>query len=138
MSESQQERKPLDVYSKKIFTSKAPRPIGAYSQARLHKGVLYVSGQVPINPLTSTYSPAPIAREATLVFEHLGAILEEAGMTPDHVLKVNIYLTRIQDFAQANEVYARFFVRHTPARETVEVSALPLGVKIEVSCLAAL
>ena len=119
-----------------IFTTKAPRPIGAYSQGLLCGDVLYVSGQLAINPLTSTYSSAPVEREADLVFRHIVAILKEAEMLPKQVVKVTIFLTRIQDFAKVNGVYSLFFNKVMPAREVVEVSALPLGAKVEVSCIA--
>ncbi|TFF34816.1 RidA family protein [Mucilaginibacter psychrotolerans] len=119
-----------------INTTNAPAPIGPYSQAVAASGFLFVSGQVPINPATGEVVTTGIIDEAKLVMENLKAILTEAGLGFESVIKTNIFLTDMQTFAQVNEVYGAYFTANFPARETVQVSALPKGVNVEISVIA--
>ena len=124
---------------KKVFnTDKAPAPIGPYSQAVATNGMLYVSGQIPIIPATGQLENGGIQAETKQVMENLGAILQEAGINFDHVIKTSIFIASMKDFALINEIYGRYFGENPPARETVEVSVLPKNVNVEISCIAAL
>jgi len=119
-----------------INTTNAPAPIGPYSQAVAANGLLYVSGQIPANPKTGEIVTTGITDEATMVMENLKAILTEAGIGFDSIIKTTIFLTDMQTFAQVNEVYGSYFTADFPARETVQVSALPKGVNVEISVIA--
>ena len=124
---------------KKVFNSdKAPAPIGPYSQAVSANGMLYISGQIPIVPANGTLVEGDIKAETKQVMENLGAILNEAGLNFDHVIKTSIFITSMNDFSLINEVYGSYFGENPPARETVQVSALPKFVNVEISCIAAL
>ena len=119
-----------------INTNNAPAPIGPYSQAVAANGLLFVSGQIPSNPKTGEIIATGITDEATMVMENLKAILTEAGVGFDSIIKTTIFLTDMQTFAQVNEVYGSYFTSDFPARETVQVSALPKGVNVEISVIA--
>lgn len=119
-----------------INTNNAPAPIGPYSQAVAANGLLFVSGQIPSNPKTGEIITTGITDEATMVMENLKAILTEAGIGFDSIIKATIFLTDMQTFAQVNEVYGSYFTADFPARETVQVSALPKGVNVEISVIA--
>ena len=119
-----------------INTNNAPAPIGPYSQAVATNGLLFVSGQIPSNPKTGEIITTGITDEATMVMENLKAILTEAGVGFDSIIKTTIFLTDMQTFAQVNEVYGSYFTADFPARETVQVSALPKGVNVEISVIA--
>ena len=119
-----------------INTNNAPAPIGPYSQAVAANGLLYVSGQIPMNPATGEITTTGITDEAKLVMENLKAILTEAGVSFDDIIKTTIFLTDMQTFAQVNEVYGSYFTANFPARETVQVSGLPKGVNVEISVIA--
>jgi 2-iminobutanoate/2-iminopropanoate deaminase len=119
-----------------INTDNAPAPIGPYSQAVAANGLLFVSGQIPSNPKTGEIVTTGISDEATMVMENLKAILTEAGIGFDAIIKTTIFLTDMQTFAQVNEVYGSYFITNFPARETVQVSALPKGVNVEISVIA--
>lgn len=119
-----------------INTIKAPAPIGPYSQAVVANGLLFVSGQIPMNPATGDIIDTGITDEAVQVMENLKAILTEAGSNFDHIIKSTIFLTDMQTFAKVNEVYGSYFTVDFPARETVQVSALPKGVNVEISVIA--
>jgi 2-iminobutanoate/2-iminopropanoate deaminase len=119
-----------------INTNNAPAPIGPYSQAVAANGLLFVSGQIPSNPKTGEIIATGITDEATMVMENLKAILTEAGIGFDSIIKTTIFLTDMQTFAQVNEVYGSYFTSDFPARETVQVSALPKGVNVEISVIA--
>ena len=120
-----------------INTSKAPAPIGPYNQAVLNGDMLYTSGQIAIDPETGELVTGSIQEETELVMENLKAILTEAGMTFENVLKSSIFISDMHNFAQINEVYARYFNAETaPARETVEVANLPKFVNVEISVIA--
>jgi 2-iminobutanoate/2-iminopropanoate deaminase len=123
---------------KKIINTKnAPAPIGPYNQAVQFGNMLFVSGQIAINPLTNELIQGDIKAEAVQVMENLKAILSEAGMDFSNVLKSTIFLMDMGQFAQVNEVYGSYFTSNPPARETVQVAGLPKGVKVEISVVAA-
>jgi 2-iminobutanoate/2-iminopropanoate deaminase len=124
---------------KKVFNStQAPAPIGPYSQALAAGGLLFVSGQVPIDPATGQVVAGDIAVQTEQVLKNLLAILREAKMGPDNVVKTTVFLTDMGDFARMNEVYARVFGgKEPPARSTIQVAALPRGVAIEIDVIAA-
>jgi 2-iminobutanoate/2-iminopropanoate deaminase len=121
---------------KVINSHKAPEPIGPYSQAIFVNGVLYVSGQIAIDRETGNMANEDIATEAHQVMRNLEYILHEAGMAFKNVAKCSIFLKDIDDFQVVNNVYGQYFSHHHPARETVEVSRLPKGAKVEISCIA--
>lgn len=123
--------------SKKIINSKnAPAPIGPYSQAVLSNGTLFVSGQIAINPKTGDLVTGDIIKETHQVMENLKAILSEAGMDFNNVVKSSIFVKDLGNFATINQVYGEYFTNNPPARETVEVSRLPKDVNVEISCIA--
>ncbi|WP_034892721.1 RidA family protein [Gillisia sp. Hel_I_29] len=120
-----------------INTSNAPAPIGPYNQAVLSGNMLYTSGQIALDPKTGELKLGNIKEETALVMENLKAILTEAGMTFDNVIKTSIFISDMNNFAQINEVYANYFNAETaPARETVEVANLPKFVNVEISAIA--
>ena len=123
---------------KVINTDQAPAPIGPYSQSVATNGMLYISGQIPIIPATGELETGGIQAETKQVMENLSAILKEAGASFDNVVKTSIFVSSMGDFGAVNEVYGRYFGENPPARETVEVSALPKYVNVEISCIAAL
>lgn len=123
---------------KAVSTDKAPQAIGPYSQAIQAGSFLFVSGQIPIDPGTGEVRAGDIREQAQLVLNNLRAIVEEAGGTMSHVVKTTIFLADLSDFAAVNEVYAQFFDQPPPARATVEVSALPKGVGVEIEAVALL
>jgi 2-iminobutanoate/2-iminopropanoate deaminase len=119
-----------------IYTTKAPAPIGPYSQALMAGNTLYVSGQVPIDPATAELVRGDIRVQARQVMENILSVLGEAGMNYEHIVKTTIFLTDMNDFAAVNEVYGSCFTRDFPARETIQVSALPKNAIIEISVVA--
>ncbi len=120
-----------------INTSKAPAPIGPYNQAVLVGETLYISGQIPMNPKSGELISGNIKEETKQSMENLKAILHEAGMTFENVVKSSIFLSDMNQFAQVNEVYGSYFDAETaPARETVEVANLPKFVNVEISMIA--
>ena len=120
-----------------ITTSKAPAPIGPYNQAVLSGNMLYTSGQIAINPETNALEIDDLEHETQLVMENLKAILSEAGMTFDNVIKTSIFISDMNNFSRINAVYGRYFDPETaPARETVEVANLPKFVNVEISAIA--
>ena len=119
-----------------ILSSKAPAPIGPYSQAIEANGTLYVSGQIPIDPATGEVVAGGIEPQAKQVMQSLKAILEEAGYTFDQVVKTTILLDDLSNFAKVNEIYGGYFGEGAPARETYQVAKLPKGVAVEISCIA--
>ena len=121
-----------------INTQNSPAPIGPYSQAVAVNGFLFVSGQIPADPETGAIVDTGIRDEARQVMENLKAILVEAGITFDNVIKTTIFLTDMQSFAQVNEIYGSYFNTQFPARETVQVAALPKNVNVEISVIATL
>jgi len=120
-----------------IETSKAPAPIGPYSQAVLFDNTLYTSGQISINPETGNLVLDNITMETEQVMQNLKAVLEKAEMNFDHVLKATIFIKNMDDFKEINRVYGSYFKEDiAPARETVEVARLPRDVNVEISVLA--
>ena len=119
-----------------IYTEKAPKPIGPYSQGMLIGNMLFTAGQVAIDPKTGDLKLDDIKAETELVMNHLKAILEQAQMTMDHVIKCSIFLKDMNDFAAVNEIYGSYFNAPYPVRETVEVSRLPKDVNVEISLVA--
>ncbi len=122
--------------SKIINSSKAPAPIGPYSQAVLANGVLYVSGQIAIEPSTGNLITSDIVAETHQVMKNLKAILEEAGLNFSNVVKCGIFVKDLNNFASINATYGEYFTSNPPARETVEVARLPKDVNVEISCIA--
>lgn len=114
----------------------APAPIGPYSQAILKNDTLYVSGQIPLNPATGELVVENIEAATHQVLKNIGALLNEANMKFSDVVKCTIFVRDLSDFAAVNGVYAQYFQNNPPARETVEVSRLPLDVPVEISCIA--
>ncbi len=122
---------------KTIITSKnAPAPIGPYSHAVLKGNTLFVSGQVGKHPVSGELMLADIKTETKQVMENLKGILTDAGMDFTHLCKTTIFLTDMNDFSSVNEVYGSYFSGDYPARETVQVSKLPLNVNVEISVIA--
>ncbi|WP_282056621.1 RidA family protein [Maribacter luteus] len=120
-----------------INTENAPAPIGPYNQAVLSGNTLYISGQIPIDPKTGELVAGDIAKETEQCMKNLKAILTEAGMTFEHVVKSSIFISDMNQFAEINTVYAKYFNAETaPARETVEVANLPKFVNVEISMIA--
>jgi 2-iminobutanoate/2-iminopropanoate deaminase len=119
-----------------INTNNAPAPIGPYSQATVAGNFVFVSGQIPLNPATGELVTSGIKDEAVLVMENIKAILTEAGIGFENIVKTSIFLTDLGNFGQVNEVYGTYFTANFPARETVQVSALPKGVNVEISVIA--
>ena len=120
-----------------IFTKNAPTPIGPYSQAVLSGNTLYVSGQIPSNPLTGALMMSSIEEQTKQVMENLKAILSEVEMSFDNVVKATIFITDMNDFSKINSVYGNYFSEtNAPARETVQVSRLPKDVNVEISVIA--
>ena len=123
-----------------INTTNAPAPIGPYSQAVESGNLLFISGQICINPATGELNNKDVKEEANQVMLNLQAILKEAGLSFANVIKTTIFLTDMNRFAEVNEVYGKFFDNTQagfPARETVAVSALPKFVNVEISMIAA-
>ncbi|MDP3313979.1 RidA family protein [Lutibacter sp.] len=120
-----------------INTHQAPAPIGPYNQAVLAGNTLYTSGQIAINPLTGDLETSSIEVETKQVMENLKAVLAEAGMTFENVVKTSIFLKNMNDFGKVNSIYGSFFNEESaPARETVEVGNLPKFVNVEISMIA--
>lgn len=123
--------------SKTIITaSNAPAPIGPYNQAILSGNMLFISGQICLDPATGELKNKDIQEETHQVMHNLKAILKKAGMDFSSVVKTTIFITDMHQFSQVNEVYGKYFEGNFPARETVQVSALPKFVKIEISMIA--
>jgi 2-iminobutanoate/2-iminopropanoate deaminase len=119
-----------------ISTDKAPAAIGPYSQAIKINGMLFVSGQIPLDPKTGEIVEGGIEAQTLQVLENLKAILAAAGHSLDDVAKTTVYLTNIQDFATVNGIYAKYFQKECPARVCIEVSNLPKGALIEIDVIA--
>lgn len=121
---------------KVISTDSAPAAIGPYSQAIEHNGVLYCSGQIPLDPKTMELVGSNATEQAKQVMKNLEAVLTEAGTNFSKVIKCSIFLDTMDDFAAVNEVYGSYFKSEPPARETVAVQTLPKSVLVEISCIA--
>ena len=122
-----------------IKTNKAPKPIGPYNQAVIAGSYMFISGQIALNPLTGDLITNDIKDETIQVMNNLKAILNEASLTFNNVVKTTIFLSSMDNFKSVNEVYGSFLENDTaPARETIEVSKLPVGVNVEISMIAIL
>lgn len=121
---------------KTIYTEKAPEAVGPYAQAIEHEGIIYVSGQLPIDPDTGVFAEGGIAEQTRQSIKNISFILSEAGSDIGKVLKTTIFLQDMQDFPVVNEAYAEFFGETTPARACVQVAALPKGARIEIEVVA--
>jgi 2-iminobutanoate/2-iminopropanoate deaminase len=122
---------------KKIINSKnAPAPIGPYSQAVLAGNTLFASGQIAINPSSGELVLSSIEEETEQVMQNIKAVLNEAQMTFENIVKCSIFLSSMDSFSKVNEVYGKYFHSNPPARETVEVSCLPKNVNVEISFIA--
>jgi 2-iminobutanoate/2-iminopropanoate deaminase len=119
-----------------VNSQNAPAPIGPYSQATMANGVLYVSGQIPLNQQTGELVNSNIEEETHMVMKNLQFILNEAGMDFSNIVKCSIFVKDLNNFGKINETYGSYFTSNPPARETVEVSRLPKDVNVEISCIA--
>jgi len=127
----------MEDSKKRVFhTDKAAFTGGPYSQAIIHRDMIYVSGQIALDPKTNAPVLGTIEEQSTLALENLKIILEEAGSSMDKVIRVNVYLASIDDYPKFNEVYKRFFTADLPARTCVAVAGLPLGAKVEIDAIA--
>ena len=121
---------------KAIVTEKAPKPLGPYSQAIVEADFIFLAGQGCSNPVTGKLELGDVRSETKRTFENIRAILEAAGSSLDDVMKCNVYLRDIDDFAAMNEVYKTFFSAPFPARTTIQAGALPGGIAVEIECIA--
>ena len=119
-----------------IATDQAPKAIGPYSQAIVHNGIAYLSGQIPLDPATGTLVEGDITVQTERVFENLKAVLAACGSSFDKVLKTTVFLKSMDDFPKMNEVYARYIGESLPARSTVQAAKLPRDVQVEIDCIA--
>jgi 2-iminobutanoate/2-iminopropanoate deaminase len=119
-----------------ILTDKAPAPIGPYSQAVKCGGLVFTSGQIPMDPATGAIVGGDITVQTERVFENLKAVLAAAGTSLERAVKVSVFLTDMGQFVKVNEVYGRYFREPFPARSTVQVAALPKGVAVEIEVIA--
>jgi 2-iminobutanoate/2-iminopropanoate deaminase len=122
---------------KHVTTSEAPTPIGPYSQGVIAGGLLFVSGQIAIDPASSQLVSGDIEAQTEQVMKNLLAVLKAAKMGADNVVKTTVYLSDLADFPRMNEVYARFLGKTPPARSTIQAAGLPRGVKVEIDVIAA-
>jgi 2-iminobutanoate/2-iminopropanoate deaminase len=125
------------VTRKKVQTKDAPQPIGPYSQAIIAGGLLFVSGQIAIDPATGEVNPGGVEPQTERVLENLGAILKAAKLGFVNVVKTTVFLADMADFPRMNEVSARYLGKQPPARSTVQAAGLPRGVKVEIDLIAA-
>ena len=121
---------------KQINTAAAPAAIGPYSQAIEANGMVFVSGQLPIDPATGAFAEGGIKELTHQSLTNMRNILAEAGLTMDHVVKTTVFLAEMSDFAEMNEVYASFFEGVCPARSAVAVKTLPKDARVEIECIA--
>jgi 2-iminobutanoate/2-iminopropanoate deaminase len=121
-----------------VSTSSAPPAIGPYSQAIRAGSLLFVSGQIPLDPATGTLVEDDLAAQTHRVFQNLNAILEAAGATFDHVVRTTVYLADMNDFPAMNEVYATYFRTPAPARATIQAARLPKDARVEIDLIASL
>jgi 2-iminobutanoate/2-iminopropanoate deaminase len=120
-----------------ILTDRGPKPIGPYSQAIRTNGILYVSGQVALDPKTGEMKGTDVREQTERVFENIKGILEAAGSNLHHIVKTTVFLKDMNDFPAMNEVYAKYFTSAPPARSTVQVSRLPKDALVEIEVIAA-
>jgi len=125
------------VSKKSHETSNAPKPVGPYSQAVSAGNLLFASGQIPLDPTTNQLVEGDVEVQTEQVLKNLMAVLKNVRLGPENVVKTTVYLTDLQDFARMNAVYERFLGKEPPARTTIQASALPRGVKVEIDLIAA-
>jgi 2-iminobutanoate/2-iminopropanoate deaminase len=121
---------------KVIFTEKAPAAIGPYSQAIEANGMLFLSGQLPVDPQTGEFAPGGVAEQTAQCFENIKSILAEAGLTTANIVKTTVFLADMSLFAEMNGVYATYFEGDFPARSAFAVKALPKGALVEIESIA--
>ena len=119
-----------------IHDANLPKPVGPYSQAIIEGDFIFLAGQGPGNPVTGQLDMGDVQSETRRTFENIKAVLEAAGSSLDKVVKCNVYLRDIKDFAAMNEVYATYFSAPFPARTTIQAGALPGGIAVEIECIA--
>jgi 2-iminobutanoate/2-iminopropanoate deaminase len=119
-----------------ISTENAPGAIGPYSQAVKTGNLIFVSGQIPIDPTTGEFVSDEIEKQTEQVLQNLSAILEAAGSSLNNVVKTTVFLADMDDFSAMNEIYGRYFSEHKPARATVEAARLPRDSRVEIECIA--
>ena len=119
-----------------ISTDNAPGAIGPYSQAIKTNGIVYCSGQIPIDPVTGEFVSNDVTEQTEQVLKNLSAVLKAAGSSLGNVVKTTVFLADMSDFAAMNEVYGRFFSENKPARATVQAARLPRDAKVEIECIA--
>lgn len=120
----------------KVQTGGAPAAIGPYSQAIVHGGMVYTAGQIPLDPASMQMVEDDVAAQTERVMQNLSAVLEAAGASLRTVVKTTVFLADMGDFAAMNEVYARWFGEHAPARSTVQAARLPRDARVEIECIA--
>jgi 2-iminobutanoate/2-iminopropanoate deaminase len=121
---------------KTVATDKAPKAIGPYTQAIVHNGLAFLSGQIPLDPATGQLVEGDIAAQTTRVLENLKAVLEACGSGLDSVVKTTVFIKDMGEFAKMNDVYAKYFSQNPPARSTVEAARLPRDVRVEIDAIA--
>jgi 2-iminobutanoate/2-iminopropanoate deaminase len=122
---------------KHVATKQAPTPIGPYSQGVIAGGRLFVSGQIPIDPATDKLVEGDIKVQTEQVLKNILAVLKEAKMGPENVVKASVFLADLADFPEMNEVYGKYMGKEPPARSTIQAAALPKGARIEIDVIAA-
>jgi 2-iminobutanoate/2-iminopropanoate deaminase len=122
---------------KHVATKQAPTPIGPYSQGVIAGGLLFVSGQIPIDPATDKLVEGDIKVQTEQVLKNILAVLKEAKMGPENVVKASVFLADLADFPQMNEVYGKYLGKEPPARSTIQAAGLPKGARIEIDVIAA-
>jgi 2-iminobutanoate/2-iminopropanoate deaminase len=124
------------MHKETISTQNAPGAIGPYSQAIKANGMVFCSGQIPIDPATGEFVSQDVAEQTVQVFKNLTAVLEAAGSGLDNVVKTTVFLADMNDFAAMNDVYATYFTDNKPARATVQAARLPRDARVEIECIA--
>jgi len=119
-----------------VATSGAPKAIGPYSQAVKVNGIVYTSGQIPLDPATGDLVTGDFDKEARRVFDNLAAVLKEAGSDFSRVIRATVFLTDLANFQTLNAIYAEYFKDHKPARTTIQAAALPKGATVEIDLIA--
>jgi 2-iminobutanoate/2-iminopropanoate deaminase len=125
-----------DDAPKVVYTSRAPKPMGQYSQAVMAHGFAFLSGQIPLDPSTGEIVKGDIPEQTTRVLDNLKAVLEACGSSMEKVVKTTVYLQSMDEFPRMNEIYGRYFPVNPPARATIEAARLPRGVRVEIDCIA--
>jgi 2-iminobutanoate/2-iminopropanoate deaminase len=130
------EIKAVSTVKQIIQTDRAPQAIGPYSQAVKARGLVYASGQIPIDPATGQFVAGGITEQTEQVLKNVAAVLEAAGTGLDRIVKTTVFLADMEEFAAMNEVYARYFTNEPPARATVQAAGLPRNARVEIEVIA--